>query len=399
MQYKILMLNFDTPVPVGNVGFSTRVPWGNMAPSRSPGLYPPTNANREFDPAASFRLGSLQERYIILNDDDTVLHDGIGAPNETGQTLATTNATFGDGTPFPAGTRLAGYLGSRLIDEDGNIFRLQFPREFEQYDSGRFLGGMQSVLVFPEPRFDETGNSYLPEFNAGKSFSLLEIASQDRHADATLPQLTTKAPCFTQGTMILSTAGPRAIETLRPGDLIPTRDHGARHIRWIGGGYLDPRQLDLQPNLRPILIRAGALGPGTPQQDLIVSPQHRILITSKIARRMFDEDEILVAAKHLTTLPGIEAIHPENGVSYWHMLFDEHELVFSNGSWTESLFTGPQALKSITESARREIFALFPELARLDYRPCPVRRLLNGREGRKLAERHLKNGKPLADEI
>lgn len=396
MQYKILMLNFDSPVTVGNQGLSTLAPWGNLSPGREPGVFPPTDANHLFNSAASFRLGPVEERYIILNDDDAVLHDGIGVPNETGQDLATTDAVFGDGSSFPAGTRLSGYVGSRLIDEDGNIFRVQFPRTFEQYDSGSFLGGKYSVLVFPEPRLDEGGNSYLPEFDSGKSFNLLGIALQDRFVDATLPQLT-EIPCFTQGTMILTSSGPRAIETLRPGDLIQTRDHGLRPIRWIGGSYLDARQLDLQPNLRPILIRARALGAAAPTQDLIVSPQHRVLITSRIARRMFDEDEILVAAKHLTALPGIEAIHPENGVNYWHMLFDRHELVFSNGGWTESLFTGPQALKAISPSARREIFALFPELSQPGHTPSAARRLLSGREGRKLAERHLKNERPLAE--
>ena len=70
----------------------------------------------------------------------------------------------------------------------------------------------------------------------------------------------------------------------------------------------------------------------------------------------------------------------------------------SEGAETESLFTGPEALKTVDFEARVEIMHLFPELASKDYDhlPEPVRPILSGRQGQKLANRHANNKKHLA---
>lgn len=69
----------------------------------------------------------------------------------------------------------------------------------------------------------------------------------------------------------------------------------------------------------------------------------------------------------------------------------------SEGVETESLFTGPEALKTVDSAARDEIITLFPELVDIDYDrlPVPVRPILSGRQGRKLANRAATNGKQL----
>ena len=111
--------------------------------------------------------------------------------------------------------------------------------------------------------------------------------------------------CFGRGTLILTDCGDVAVEDLREGDLVMTRDHGAQPIRWIGSHCMGAVILYAQPHLRPIRISADALGQNAPAQDLIVSPQHRVLVRSKIAQRMFGATEILVAAKHLLELDGV----------------------------------------------------------------------------------------------
>jgi len=200
--------------------------------------------------------------------------------------------------------------------------------------------------------------------------------------------------CFATGTLIATANGMRAVETLVAGDLVRTRDRGLRPVAWAGGRHLPARELDAAPHLRPILIRAGALGPGLPAHDLTVSPQHRVLIHSKIAARLVGQAEALVAAKHLTGLPGIAVLNPCGGVGYHHLLFDRHELVWSNGCWTESLFTGPQAMAALGSAARREIRAILPQLFD-GTAPTGARHFLTGREGRELTRRHLKHGRAL----
>lgn len=199
-------------------------------------------------------------------------------------------------------------------------------------------------------------------------------------------------PCFCRGTRILTVAGEVAVEDLRVGDLVRTRDHGLQPVRWIGGRALDNIDLAVSPKLRPIRIAAGALGAGAPAQDLLVSPQHRVLVRSSIAQRMFGSDEVLVAARQLLSLDGVEELSVDT-VEYFHILFDRHEIVISNGAETESLFTGPEALKALGPQARGEIFALFPELRKESAQP--IRPLIPGGKARQMVERHQRNGKDL----
>ncbi|WP_415401724.1 Hint domain-containing protein [Tateyamaria sp. SN3-11] len=202
--------------------------------------------------------------------------------------------------------------------------------------------------------------------------------------------------CFARGTQIAAREGLTEVEALVPGDFVLTMDHGFRPIRWIGSRRLDAIDLEMHPNLRPIRIRAGALGCGLPERDLLVSPQHRVLVRSVIAERMFGMREVLIAAKKLLVLDGFEVDTVVEGVEYFHMLFDEHEIVFSNGAPTESLFTGPEALKAVPPAARDEIMVLFPKLLDEDFEPQSARPIpKSGMSMKKLAERHHSNGKPI----
>ena len=199
------------------------------------------------------------------------------------------------------------------------------------------------------------------------------------------------AICFAAGTLIRTPAGDVAVETLKVGDLVMTRDNGAQPVRWIDSTR---RALRAGSRLAPVRIRAGALGDNLPESDLLVSPQHRMLVRSAIAQRMFGTDEVLVAAKQLLQIDGIDIADDLDEVVYVHFIFSRHEIVYANGAESESLYTGPEALKTLSPRARKEILALFPELAE-DALPEPARVLASGRLGRKLAVRHAQNDKPL----
>lgn len=201
--------------------------------------------------------------------------------------------------------------------------------------------------------------------------------------------------CFSRGTMIAAEHGVVAIETIKVGDLVMTRDNGLQSIKWIGSAWIGGTREGIPENLRPIRIAAGALGPNLPSDDLLVSPQHRILIRSKIARRMFGADEILVAAKQLLQLDGVNIANDLRAVEYFHFLLDRHEIVISNGTEAESLYTGPEALRSVGPQAEEEILTLFPELEHYDRLPSPARVMAAGKRARKLVERHAANLQPL----
>lgn len=159
--------------------------------------------------------------------------------------------------------------------------------------------------------------------------------------------------CFSRGARILTPQGERAVEDLRPGDLVETLDHGPQPIRWVGSS-----RRAAQGSLAPILIRAGALGNA---RDLRVSPQHRMLISGWQVDLLFGEDEVLVPAKALEN--GTTILRDPGGiVEYFHLLFDQHEVIWAEGAASESFHPGQQGWNALDEPARTEILRLFPEL-------------------------------------
>lgn len=201
--------------------------------------------------------------------------------------------------------------------------------------------------------------------------------------------------CFTRGALIETAWGPRAVEALRVGDEIAVASGGTKRIRWISSSKLGAAALRRQPKHRPVRITAGALGEGLPLRDLVVSRQHRILVRSRVAERMFGTSEALIAAIKLTALPGIYVDEEASEVEYFHILFDSHEVIWAEGTPSESLFTGPQALKSVPREARAELEALFPEMAMLDYEAISAAFIPSGKLQKELIARHLKNAKSM----
>lgn len=169
-------------------------------------------------------------------------------------------------------------------------------------------------------------------------------------------------PCFTPGTLIATPRGEKPVEELREGDRIITRDNGIQEIRWIGHKEISGRALVNAPHLKPILIKAGSLGNGLPERDLLLSPNHRVLVANERTQLYFEENEVLAAAKHLVGSTGIHELDTM-GTTYIHFMFDRHEVVLSNGAWTESFQPGDYSMKGIGEEQRSEIIELFPELA------------------------------------
>lgn len=214
--------------------------------------------------------------------------------------------------------------------------------------------------------------------------------------DATALDQQLGAPvCFGHGTMIMTQKGFVAVQDLQPGDMIETRDDGFQPLRWIGARKLSAHELAMSPQFHPIRIDAGALARGVPSDDLIVSPQHRMLMQSPSAELVAGEAEILIAAKRLVVLDGIAVANDLQDVTYYHLLFNAHQIVTANGAASESLHTGAEALNSLEAVARDEILALFPELAEMDHGSVSCRRIITGPEAQTLAMMHAQSGAPL----
>ena len=179
--------------------------------------------------------------------------------------------------------------------------------------------------------------------------------------------------CFAPGTRIATPKGARDIATLRVGDLVVTRDHGLQPIRWI-----QQRTVPAMENFAPIRIRPGAI---TGQdRDLLVSPQHRMLFQGYRAELLFGESEVLVSAKHMIDDKYVTQ-ETSGDVTYIHMMFDEHEVVYAEGAATESFHPVDIGLTAVSDPAREELFALFPALrSNVNGYGQTARRCLKGHE-------------------
>jgi hypothetical protein len=210
-------------------------------------------------------------------------------------------------------------------------------------------------------------------------------------------EITNTVVCFCDKTLIRTPTGERRIGTLTVGDAVKTAEDGNQKIVWIGKRTLSSAQLVASPHLKPVRIRAGALGQGIPRSDLLVSPQHRILLVTKIAERMFGQKEIFVPAIKLLGAEGIEQVTSVAPVTYSHVLFEKHQVVFANGAQAESLYTGPEALQALSDEARKEIFEILPELQRRRGLAFPLARPVVQKQAlvSKLLARHRQNRKPL----
>ena len=163
----------------------------------------------------------------------------------------------------------------------------------------------------------------------------------------------TNVPCFVRGSRIHLRTGITRVEDIKVGDQVITRDNGYQTVRWVGSA-----KRPAVGKHAPVLFKRGSIGN---TEDLLVSPNHRILAQNSEISFLFEQSEVLIAAKLLVNGTDIVIFHAEE-VEYVHFMFDRHEIVQSHGIWSESFYPGVVAMDSIDEGSRNEILDLFPEL-------------------------------------
>ena len=200
---------------------------------------------------------------------------------------------------------------------------------------------------------DGTGDAILT-FPNGERVTLVGVTPSQVNSFAKLNAM--GIPCFTRGTSLRTPKGEVPIECLRIGDLVTTADHGDQPVRWIGS-----RKVAAIGKLAPVLIAANTLGN---TRRLLVSQQHRMLLSNWRSQLLFGEEEVLVAAKHLVNGHSIRVIQGSE-VEYFHVLFDHHEIIFAEGAPSESFYPVGEGFQCLDAEAQDEISNLFPGLATL----------------------------------
>lgn len=197
--------------------------------------------------------------------------------------------------------------------------------------------------------------------------------------------------CYVTGTKIATIDGLVEIDQLETGDRVLTRDHGFQPIIWVGRSEI----IDVRA-VCPVRIKAGALGQGMPSDDLLVSPQHRMVVRSPIIQRMIGMEEAFVAAIKLLPLEGVSLAKDMILTRYYHIMCERHEIIFANGAPSETMLPGPMLHLSMGQSAYRELCFLFPDIIQSTI--APARQILRGPQQKRAIARHIKNHKPVLGE-
>ncbi|MEM0948432.1 MAG: Hint domain-containing protein [Pseudomonadota bacterium] len=272
------------------------------------------------------------------------------------------------GTFFPDGTRVIDLLGNDVNETGGTLVITHINGQPVAAGDTIALPEGQSVTLNADGTVTATTDSDL-----GQVAFTYTVTSSTGESDTGFVNYDT-VPCFTAGTPIRTDTGSLAAEKLCPGDLVHTRDNGLQPLRWAGR-----RLVKARGKLAPIRIEAGCFGA---HDRLLVSPLHRVLVRGPLAELYFGETEVLVAARDLINGRTVQRV--EGGwVDYVHLLFDDHQVVWSAGLPTESFLPGPQTSGLFEADALDELRTLFPELdptTGAGYGPA-ARRTLKAYEG------------------
>ncbi|MCP4822401.1 MAG: Hint domain-containing protein [Shimia sp.] len=224
------------------------------------------------------------------------------------------------------------------------------------YDIG---GGTQNILALDGAAAGATSENLPVLVGPNSTTTTLQFNQPDPDTLVyeTLSPGDTGLACFVAGTRILTPCGPRPVESLVAGDLVITRDTGAMPVRWIGRRTVLGRGA-----FAPVRFARGVMGA---KRAHYVSQNHRILLEGWRAELFFGEDEVLVPAKALVDGDRI-ALRQMPEVTYFHLMFDSHQIVEADGVASESFYPGAEAIAGVEQDVRAELFALFPELQHTD---------------------------------
>lgn len=341
------------------------------------------------------RLGNFSDGIANIDPDGVGGAENAGAlvgQTYTGATMSTQQITYNDGNSDgyinfdgsvdPGGDHVTYDTGSGPVSEAVN--------QGVWYNVDVVLGDGSTLstnaLIFQT----DSGETFMTEFV--DSFDNLDIRSvtptsviNDLFSRIdTAASIDNTTVCFGPGTEILTPAGVRPVEDFRPGDLVSTLDGTAQPVVAIYRMSAEAEGADA-----PIRFDVGALGDGMPEKPLYLSGNHRVLCESRLVERMFQEKRVLVPAKRLVDLTGVQADTTSPRVDYTHLELREHSVLWANGALVESCLLGPVALRSLPRVLQA---GMGSQKVAIPCHPVP-----SGRRQRQLVERLVQNGHPVVD--
>lgn len=286
----------------------------------------------------------------IINNSDTP-NGTVFTYSSGGGTEVTINDTGGNPNRFEDDQS-----ANHIVTDGGGIVADGNPVEAESTmviraldDDGNLTGPEITITVFSQNGSFSDVWGFAPTIALQDGVSYRKISGSNNGSSNYASFIT----CFGPNTRILTDVGQRMVEDLKVGDLVWTQHHKMQPIRWIGRSRVRAKGA-----LAPIVFAPGALHN---DRELVLSPEHRVYLRLPAVELLFGTQEVLVAAKHLTDMPGV-SVREGGTITYTHFMFDHHEVIYANGQLTESFFLSDLSIGSLHADQAREMDALFPSL-------------------------------------
>ena len=277
------------------------------------------------------------------------------------------------GFPMPdtgAVTEDSGVVGGLLTVSGDADFGPFLNGDAGQWTAETITGAYGSQLVIDSDGnwtyTADNANATIQALDAGETLTEVFTITSTRGTTTVTITIngTDEPPCFVAGTLMETPHGKRPIEDLRAGDEIVTADNGVQRIRWIGSRAIRFGEGAELRALQPVVLRAHALGPGVPDRDIRLSPMHRVLVRDPLAQLLTGEAEVFCPVTRLVN--GRSIVRQDvSEVEYFHILFEDHQILRAHGCDSESFFPGRVGLEGFADETREEVLTLFPDLRAL----------------------------------
>jgi hypothetical protein len=165
------------------------------------------------------------------------------------------------------------------------------------------------------------------------------------------------------GANLRTPCGGRRIENIRKGDLVVTRDNGLQPVRLVWTRTVTAAEMAADPSLAPVRLKPRAIGPMMPQRDLLVGGGHRVLIPGWRLLDVPETTACLIPARDIAGVNDAAYIdRSADAVTYYNIVFDNHQVFAANGLPVESFLPAPSTLCALSRDVTDDITRLFPEL-------------------------------------
>ena len=187
--------------------------------------------------------------------------------------------------------------------------------------------------------------------------------------------------CFMAGTRVRTPEGEVPVETLKRGDVVVSADGRSVPVIWLGKQTISTRFADPLRTL-PIRIKAGALDENVPSRDLLVSPDHALLVQGALihAGALVNGSSIVRETRVPTTFV------------YYHVEAEDHSLILAENTPAETFVDNVDRLNFDNWAEHLELYPRGRQIEELPYPRAKSARQVPVHARVKLAERAIAIG-------